>query len=164
MTIILGIDPGLCITGYGLIKNKNKHLKYLASGCIKTKSTYSLCQRLKIIYQEITRVISLYYPDLFIIEKIFVYKNVSSALKLGESRGAAISAAANKNLSIFEYGPSQIKKTVSGSGVSKKYQIKNLVVKILKLKNVLTLDESDALAIAIAHCYLTDESLTVKVF
>lgn len=102
MSIILGIDPGSRITGYGVIRQVGRQLTYLGSGCIRTKVD-DLPSRLKLIYAGVTEIITQFQPDYFAIEQVFMAKNADSALKLGQARGVAIVAATNQDLPVFEY-------------------------------------------------------------
>ncbi|PPI88857.1 crossover junction endodeoxyribonuclease RuvC [Candidatus Pantoea edessiphila] len=153
MPIILGIDPGSRFTGYGIICQNNHCITYVGSGYISTNTT-ELSTSLQLIYSGLTRVIKKFSPDCFAIERIFMSKNVHSALKLGHARGAAIVAAINFNLPMFEYTASQIKKTVVGIGNAKKNQVQYMVKMILKLSVSPPIDSSDALAVAITHYHI----------
>ncbi|MDQ1237319.1 MAG: crossover junction endodeoxyribonuclease RuvC [Wigglesworthia glossinidia] len=154
MTIILGVDPGSKITGYGLIKNYHNKITYVSSTSI-ILNKYIFNERLKNIYSYTKNIISEFNPKIFVIEKVFFYKNASSALKLGQASCAAILAAINLNILIFEYTASKIKKIISGNGRSKKLKIKNRICKILDLShNDINIDESDALAAAITHYFI----------
>lgn len=151
--IVLGIDPGSRITGYGLVYKLKEKIIFLKSGLIKTK-VLNFPNRLKIIYFEINKIIFKYKPSCFVIEHVFISKNADSAIKLGQAKGAAIVAAVNNNLPVFEYNVKQIKKIVVGQGNAKKKQVQNVVYEILKLVSFPTEDAADALAVAIAHCHL----------
>lgn len=153
MSIILGIDPGSRITGYGLIRENGTKLSYIASGCIKT-GIDDMPGRLKIIYAGITQIIEQFNPDQFAIEKIFMAKNADSAFKLGQARGVAIIAAVNLDLPVFEYAARQVKQTVVGSGAADKEQVQIMVKHLLKLDSSPQEDAADALAIAITHSHL----------
>ncbi len=115
MAIILGIDPGSRVTGYGVIRQVGRQLSYLGSGCIRTKVD-DLPSRLKLIYAGVTEIITQFQPDYFAIEQVFMAKNADSALKLGQARGVAIVAAVNQELPVFEYAARQVKQTVVGDG------------------------------------------------
>lgn len=155
MTIILGIDPGSRITGYGLIQTLNKKIIFIDSGYIKIGLIQSFPLRLKLIYNKISKIIKKFNPTFFAIEKVFISKNPSSALKLGQAQGAAIVAAVNNNIPVFEYAARKVKFIVVGKGSAKKSQVKDTVCKLLKLVfNKIQNDAADALSIAIAHHYL----------
>lgn len=152
MTIILGIDPGSKITGYGVIGHIQKKTTWIASGCMKIDAL-DFPTRLKFIYQGVKKIIFKYKPDFFAIEQIFISKNVNSGLKLSHARAAAIIAAVNNNLPVFEYASTQVKNTVVGYGNAKKNQVQFMVKSLLNLSISLKSDEADALAIAITHCH-----------
>ncbi|MXP56178.1 crossover junction endodeoxyribonuclease RuvC [Pantoea sp. Mhis] len=155
MSIIIGIDPGSRITGYGIISKIGNKLNYIISGCIYANMN-DLSSRLKVIYFGIYDIISKYTPDRFAIERVFMAKNVDSALKLGQARGAAIVAAVSHNLPVFEYAARQVKQTVTGMGNAEKKQVKYMVCNLLKISTNLKADAADALAIAITHCHITE--------
>ena len=150
---ILGIDPGLANTGFGLIEIINKVPNYVQSGIITTHSTDSLQVRIKLILTSLNNVIKEYSPDAACIEKVFINMNPNSSLLLGQARGCAISSCVLNNLNITEYTALQIKKTVVGYGHADKIQVSKMVKFILKLKNAPQKDSSDALAIALTHFY-----------
>ncbi|OAJ35445.1 crossover junction endodeoxyribonuclease RuvC [Piscirickettsia salmonis] len=153
MTVILGIDPGSRVTGFGVIRFKQHRCEYLASGCIRM-GTVSLAERLQTIFQGIQEVIRLYQPTQVGIEKVFVGRNIDSALKLGHARGAAILAAAESTLSVCEYSARQVKRSVVGFGAADKNQVQQMVSALLKLSKVPSQDAADALAIAICHAQM----------
>ncbi len=150
MAIILGIDPGSRVTGYGVIRQVGRQLSYLGSGCIRTKVD-DLPSRLKLIYAGVTEIITQFQPDYFAIEQVFMAKNADSALKLGQARGVAIVAAVNQELPVFEYAARQVKQTVVGIGSAEKSQVQHMVRTLLKLPANPQADAADALAIAITH-------------
>jgi crossover junction endodeoxyribonuclease RuvC len=151
---ILGIDPGTIITGYGIIEFDNNELIYVTSGLIKIPTTKDFAPRLQKIYDHLNLLITKYKPTDFALETAFYGKNVQSALKIGYARGVSLLAAANNKLSIREYSPREIKKSIVGSGASSKEQVQFMVKKLLNLKNVkIKFDETDALAVAICHAF-----------
>lgn len=150
MTIILGIDPGSRITGYGVIRQQGRHLHYLGSGCIRT-SEKQLPGRLKQIYAGVSEIITQFQPDEFAIEQVFMSKNADSALKLGQARGAAIVAAVNVDLQVHEYAARLIKQAVVGTGGADKAQVQHMVQQMLKLAAKPQADAADALGVAICH-------------
>ncbi|MCX8963554.1 crossover junction endodeoxyribonuclease RuvC [Erwinia psidii] len=154
MAIILGIDPGSRITGYGVIRQVGRQLSWLGSGCIRTNVT-DLPSRLKLIYAGVSEIITQFQPDFFAIEQVFMAKNADSALKLGQARGCAIVAAVNHDLPVFEYAARQVKQTVAGTGGAEKSQVQHMVKTLLKLSVSPQADAADALAIAITHCHLS---------
>lgn len=153
MSIILGIDPGSRITGYGLIKEKNRSLYYLDSGCIRT-SEGELSQRLLQIFNGICQLMDNYSPDEVAIEQVFMHQNPNSALKLGHARGAAMVAAASHRVKVSEYSAREVKQSVVGYGAAQKEQVKHMVVSLLMLNSAPQNDAADALAIAICHSHM----------
>lgn len=149
--IVLGVDPGLIKTGFGVVSFNNNNLKYVASGTIFTDTKISIELRLKNIYDELTKIIKEYKPDFFSIEETFVNNNPISSLKLGQARGVAILCAGENNLKVFEYKPNTIKKSVTGVGKATKDQVGMMVKTLLPAVDLKTEDEADALAIAICH-------------
>lgn len=160
MAIILGIDPGSRITGYGVICQTGRQLKYLGSGAIRTQVD-DLPTRLKRIYAGVSEIIIQFQPEVFAIEQVFMSKNADSALKLGQARGTAIVAAVNQDLPVFEYAARLVKQTVVGSGAADKKQVQEMVTRILNLSATPQADAADALAIAITHAHSIQHSLTV---
>lgn len=152
MAIILGIDPGSRITGYGVIRHQGRHLEYLGSGCIRTESE-DLAGRLGQIYAGVSEVITQFQPDTFAIEQVFMARNADSALKLGQARGSAIVAAVNAGLPVREYAARLIKQAVVGKGSADKKQVQHMVVHMLKLPATPQADAADALAVAICHAH-----------
>ena len=148
--IILGIDPGSRITGYGLIKNYPNRMEYLHSGFIKVEGD-NFPQKLGFIFQQLSELIKIYQPNQMSIESVFMHKNADSALKLGQARGAAICAGQHAGLDVSEYAAREVKLAVVGSGAAQKEQVKHMVIRLLSLRQELQIDESDALAIAICH-------------
>ncbi len=156
--IILGIDPGLRITGFGVIEKNGDKILYIGSGVIKTFSAKkeaqdSLPERIQIIVEGLFEVIDQYRPKQIALEKVFVNVNPQSTLLLGQARGAAISAAVIKKLPVYEYTALQVKKSVVGSGHAKKDQVQEMVKRFLKLPSIPQADSADALACAICHAH-----------
>jgi len=149
---ILGIDPGLRITGFGLIVCEGKTLRYVTSGCIRT-SGESLPTRLGIIARDLAHVIREEAPTEVAVEKVFVNVNPASTLLLGQARGAAISAAVIADLPVAEYTALQVKQAVVGHGKAAKHQVADMVRRLLDLPGVPSADAADALACAIAHAH-----------
>ncbi|MEQ1555210.1 MAG: crossover junction endodeoxyribonuclease RuvC [Gallionella sp.] len=149
---ILGIDPGLRITGFGVIDKVGQQLHYVASGCIKTPLG-ELPPRLKVILESLGEVIAQYQPQHAAVEKVFVNVNPQSTLLLGQARGAAICAAVLANLPVGEYTALQVKQAVVGNGHADKEQVQAMVVRLLKLSGTPNADAADALACAIAHAH-----------
>lgn len=151
MRVILGIDPGLRNTGWGVIQSKGNELKYIASGTIKTDAKESICKRLANLSKDLQQVITEFDPDESAIEETFVNKNGQSTLKLAQARGALIVTLANADLDVAEYAPTLVKKSIVGAGRAEKSQIQMMVKTLLPKSACKTDDEADALAIAICH-------------
>ena len=149
---ILGIDPGLRVTGFGILENRGHSLEYVASGCIRTPDG-ELPERLKSILDGLHEVISVHEPETVAIEKVFVNVNPQSTLLLGQARGAAICAAVSKNLPVSEYTALQVKQSVVGNGHAAKEQVQEMVKRLLNLTGVPQADAADALACAICHAH-----------
>jgi crossover junction endodeoxyribonuclease RuvC len=148
--IILGIDPGSCKTGYGVIKSDGIKYEYLTGGCLKLTKNKSYSE-LQQIFSGLSEVIEKYSPHEVAIEQVFMKVNVNSALKLGQARGAALVAAAAKNILIAEYSARQIKQAVVGFGAASKEQVQHMIKLLLKLTKNPQEDMADALAVAICH-------------
>ncbi|MCC5855555.1 MAG: crossover junction endodeoxyribonuclease RuvC [Idiomarina sp.] len=162
MAIILGIDPGSRITGYGVIEQQGSRLTYLGSGCIRAASTSAstktdgeptMAERLKIIFDGVSELITQFKPNEFAIEQVFMARNPDSALKLGQARGVAMVAAAHQELAVHEYSARQIKQAVVGTGAANKDQVQHMVMQVLKLPHKPQADAADALAVAICHAH-----------
>ena len=147
---IIGIDPGSRCTGYGIIDSDGFRHRYVASGYINIKGD-ELPDRLGSIFNEIGLIIEQWQPVTMGVEQVFVNKNIDSALKLGQARGAAICAAINADLNVGEYTPRAIKKAVVGTGAADKSQIQQMMKLLLKLDFEPQSDEADGLAIAVCH-------------
>lgn len=159
MTVILGIDPGSRVTGYGLIKENQQKLLYLDSGCIRT-SDGELSHRLLQIFNGICQLMEEYSPDEVAIEQVFMHQNASSALKLGHARGVAMVACASHRVGVSEYSAREVKQSVVGYGAAQKSQVNHMVVQLLMLTNAPQSDAADALAIAICHSHTRHGLLT----
>jgi len=155
--IILGIDPGSRLTGYGIVRYQFGKYEYLSSGCIKTTGD-EIAGRLDIIFKGVSELIAQHQPKEFAIESVFMAKNPDSALKLGQARGAAIVAATQFGLPVAEYAARQIKQSVVGKGNADKTQVQHMVRHILKLPGTPQADAADALAVALCHGH-THQSL-----
>jgi crossover junction endodeoxyribonuclease RuvC len=148
--IILGIDPGTAIVGYGAIKKTNNKLGLIDYGCIKTDSKHNTAQRLKIIDQKLEKLIKKIKPQKIAVEDIFFFKNQKTAISVSQARGVILCQAAKKNLNVFEYTPLQVKQAVSGYGRADKKQVQQMTKLLLNLKKIPKPDDAaDALAIAI---------------
>jgi len=153
MINILGIDPGSRITGFGIIALESRKISYITSGCIRLEKQ-ALPQRLLEIFNSINLLIKEFQPAEFAIEKVFISKNVDSALKLGQARGSAIVAAAQNHLNISEYSPNEVKQAIVGKGHADKTQVQHMIKVLLNLPISPQSDAADALAIALCHAHL----------
>jgi len=155
MPLILGVDPGSRKMGYGLVNQLGSRLEYVASGIVRIPQPLlvadCLAERLKVIFDALTEIIQQYQPQEFAIEQVFMSKSASSALKLGQARGAAIVAAATQNLPVAEYEARKIKQAVVGTGAADKLQVQHMVKTLLALPKAPPEDAADALAVAICH-------------
>jgi crossover junction endodeoxyribonuclease RuvC len=148
---ILGVDPGLRNTGWGLIECAGSRLMYLGCGSIRTDAQASLAERLAAIHGALTDLVEERSPHEAAVEETFVNRDPQSTLKLGQARGAAIAALALRRLPVSEYAANLIKKTVVGVGHAEKSQVAMMVKMLLPASNATTPDASDALAVAICH-------------
>lgn len=152
MTLILGIDPGSRITGYGIIDQQGQQHRYITSGSIRIKADY-FPDRLKQIFDGVSEIIRQFSPEQLAIEQVFMHKNADSALKLGQARGAAICAAQAQDLPVFEYAARQVKQAVVGKGSADKTQVQHMVKILLNLQGELQVDAGDALGICLCHSH-----------
>lgn len=150
---ILGIDPGLRITGFGVLVKCGQTLEYVTSGCIRTDETASLPERLGTILRNLDEVIAGAAPAQVAVEKVFVNVNPQSTLLLGQARGAAICAAVLRSLPVAEYTALQVKQAVVGNGHAAKEQVQAMVGRLLRLPGLPSADAADALACAICHAH-----------
>ena len=149
---IIGIDPGLIQTGFGIINVKDNQVSLIDYGIIKPAQKDTLSNRLLTIFNDVCKIVSNYNPQVFAIEDVFYGKNVKSAMRLGQARGAAMVAAASKNIPIYEYSARKVKQSVTGNGNAHKSQIQFMVKAKLQLDhNPEPMDAADALAIALCH-------------
>jgi len=150
---ILGIDPGLGVTGYGVIEKDGSHLRYVASGRVRSDEARPLAERLSTILDGLAQVIESYHPRECAVEKVFVNVNPNSTLLLGQARGAAICAAVLARLPVAEYTALQVKQAVVGQGHARKEQVQEMVKRLLGLPGAPGTDAADALACAICHAH-----------
>ena len=150
MTRIIGIDPGSRRTGYGIVDAVGGKVSYVTSGIIRLPEG-ALAERLKIIFDGVSQLIEQYNPQEMGVEEVFLSHNASSALKLGQARGAAIVAGANAGLSVGEYSARSVKLAVVGTGSANKSQVQMMIVQLLKLSRAPAEDAADALAVALCH-------------
>jgi crossover junction endodeoxyribonuclease RuvC len=156
MALILGIDPGSRKTGFGIINAIGSKHEYVTSGVIRMKDADELPARLKVIFDSLTQIIEQYCPQEMAIEQVFMAKNASSALKLGQARGAAIVAATAQNVPVSEYEARKVKQSVVGNGAADKLQVQHMVKTLLRLPAAPQEDAADALAVALCHAHSRD--------
>ncbi|MDH5179727.1 MAG: crossover junction endodeoxyribonuclease RuvC [Gammaproteobacteria bacterium] len=161
MIRILGIDPGSRLTGFGLIEVAGNRSICISTGCIRTEGE-NLAGRLKHIHEGISQILDEFQPAEVAIENIFMYRNADSALKLGQARGAALSAVAIRNLPVHEYTPTQIKKAIVGRGNAGKEQVQHMVKAMLALNKYPQADAADALAAALCHSHLRNQPIEIS--
>jgi crossover junction endodeoxyribonuclease RuvC len=163
--IILGIDPGTSITGYGVIKTVGTIPELITIGLIDLSKYADHYLKLKHIFERIVGIIDEYHPDELAIEAPFYGKNVQSMLKLGRAQGAAIAAALTRSMPIFEYAPRKIKMSITGQGAASKEQVAAMLGNILKFDiSEINLDATDGLAAALCHFYQTNNPVSEKSF
>lgn len=148
---VLGIDPGIHITGYGVIEKQKSGLKPVMHGEIKMAKGLPLSSCLSMIYDNLLEVINQSSPDAIVVEDVFYGKNIKSLIRQGETRGVVILAGSHRQIPVYEYTPLEVKKAVVGYGRAEKNQIQNMVKAILHLSDLPPVDAADALAIAICH-------------
>lgn len=149
--IILGIDPGTQITGYGLVAHRGGGTVHVDNGCLQPTRSQSMHDRLGFLFEGLEKIMVTHRPDAVAIEQVFFAKNAASALKLGQCRGIALLAAARAHLPVSEYSARAIKQAVTGSGQASKEQVQKMVKALLALPEVAATDASDALAAALCH-------------
>ena len=150
--IVLGIDPGIAIMGYGVLEFNGNKIKVLENGVVTTSSKTKTPKRLEILYNHLNQIINDYKPDEFAIEELFFNQNVKTAITVGHARGIQILCAQQNNLDIFEYTPLQIKQAITGYGRASKSQMQLTVTTLLNLKEVPKPDDAaDALSVALCH-------------
>ncbi|MFT4021337.1 MAG: crossover junction endodeoxyribonuclease RuvC [Acinetobacter sp.] len=152
MSLIIGIDPGSRLTGYGIIAHEGSQLTFVDAGTIRTE-TQEMPERLKRIFAGVERIVKFHGPTQAAVEQVFMAQNPDSALKLGQARGAAIAALVNLDLQVAEYTARQIKQSVVGYGAADKEQVQMMVMKLLNLSIRPQADAADALAAAICHAH-----------
>jgi crossover junction endodeoxyribonuclease RuvC len=158
-TVVIGIDPGTMVTGYGIVARTDGALRLLDCGTIRNAAGTSLPARLHNIYKNLGALIMTFHPDVMAIESAFFGKNAQSALKLGHARGVSLLAAMEQSIPAAEYTPREVKKAVVGNGAATKHQVRYMVKSILKFTTTrMALDSSDAIALAL--CHLQRSSLT----
>ncbi len=152
--IVLGIDPGTAITGYGLVREEDGQAVALAYGAITTPSDLSLPDRLKLLQRGLAAVIDQHQPDQSAVEQLFFNKNVRTALAVGHARGVVLLTLAQANIPVYEYTPLEVKLAVTGNGRADKVQVQQMVTLLLSLSKIPKPDDvADALAIALCHLH-----------
>lgn len=159
--VILGIDPGSRVTGYGVISMARHKTTHLASGCVEV-GTLDFADRLCAIFEALTEIILQHEPREAAVEKVFMSRNADSALKLGQARGAALVAIARQGLLLHEYSPNQVKQAIVGRGHAEKGQVQHMVRMLLGLSEAPRVDAADALAIAMCHAHTRTGQLAVR--
>ena len=161
--LILGIDPGTAITGFGLVREEGTALALVDYGVITTPSDQALPQRLQAIYQGLRGVIGEYQPEAAAVEELFFSRNVRTALSVGHARGVTLLALADAGLRVFEYKPLEIKQAVAGYGGADKQQVQEMVRMLLNLERVPQPDDAaDAVAVAICHVHSARMSALIE--
>jgi len=152
--VVLGVDPGTLVTGYGVIESVNGRMRLLECDAIQNDSRKAMPDRLRRIFDRLSTVINRYHPDELALETAFYGRNAQSALKLGHARGVAMLAAVLKQIPTTEYSPREVKKAVVGTGAASKDQVQYMVKSILKMKSTPRFyDTTDALAVALCHLH-----------
>jgi len=150
---ILGLDPGLGTTGWGLIQAQGNRLSHIANGQLTTKTSAGLPQRLAILAEQLELLLAEHRPDAAAVEEVFVNKNPQSTLKLGQARGVVLMVAARSGLDVGEYAARLVKKAVVGTGSAEKVQVHAMVARLLPGAKIAGPDAADALAVAITHAH-----------
>ena len=153
--LIIGLDPSLSCTGWGVIEQVGNRLRHVANGQVKTDPKAALAQRLVTIDAALAEVIAQYRPEAGAVEEVFVNSNAQSTLKLGQARGVCLLALARAGLSVAEYAPSVVKQAVVGTGRAEKVQVQAMLGVLLPGTKLAGADAADALAVAIAHAHLS---------
>lgn len=152
--IVIGIDPGTRVTGYGILRIAGSSFRPIDFGCIRPPASYSLSERYEVIFDSLQQLLERFSPTEMAIETQFVQKNAQSAIKLGIAMGCAILAAKKQKLKVFGYSPREVKCSIAGTGKASKEQLQNAVMRYLALKNPpKSFDTTDALAIALCHAH-----------
>lgn len=158
--IIIGIDPGTAITGFGVVKKTKQDPKAIDYGCIKTSPFLSPGERLKKIEGEINKLINKYKPTVIAIESIYFFKNLKTAMPVSQAKGVILLAAAKKKIPVFEFTPLQMKMAITGYGKAEKKQVQKMIQILLDLKEIPKPDDA-ADALGIALCYIFQNKLNL---
>lgn len=163
--LVLGIDPGLARTGWGLVKKKNSQAKAVGYGCLTTKKETVEAKRLLSLYREVKVLLRKHKPEVLALEKLFFTTNAKTAFSVSQARGVIVLTAAEAKIPVFSYTPLQVKLAITGYGKAEKIQMQKMIKSILKLPEIPKPDDTaDALAVALTHCFTTkiEEGLTLK--
>ena len=163
-SIILGIDPGSHVTGFGILRVTHGRIEHLSHGVILMPKAQALPERLRVLAEGMSELLAKYQPTDVAIEKIFLGKSADSAFKLGHARGVVMSFAASSGASVHEYATRVVKKGVAGKGSADKIQVRGMVKKILRLNEIARLDASDALALALYHAQVESAQKVLRRF
>ncbi len=161
MTLLLGIDPGLRFTGWGVIESHGNRLRHIADGVIATDNADAVPARLKFLHEALTALFLLHVPDEAAVEETYVNRNGTATLKLGYARGVALLAPAMANIPVAEYGAMEVKRAVVGTGAASKDQVEMMVRRLLPSATLRRADAADALAVAICHAHHRSTRLRV---
>jgi crossover junction endodeoxyribonuclease RuvC len=157
---ILGVDPGTVVVGFAVIEQTDRDCRALEFGCFRLQTQLAFPQKLKKIYEELSKIILEFRPDEFAIEDVFYAENAKVAIKMGHARGVALLAAVNHEIPTSEYSPKEIKQAVVGNGAASKEQVQRMVKQLLRLNTLPSpLDVSDALAVALCHLHRAESRL-----
>lgn len=151
--IILGIDPGSHITGFGLVEERGGNLSHIENGLIQLPASRASPEKLALLFRDIQKLIERYQPTVVSVENVFYSKNIKSTLKLGEARGMALLAASLKEIPVVEYAARAVKQAIAGYGAATKEQIQRTVRTLLRLPDIPEENAADALALAICHAH-----------
>lgn len=152
---VIGIDPGTAITGYGILREEESgELTVVDYGIVETSADLPMPERLLVLYQELQKILTLHRPEIGAVEKLFFQRNVRTAISVGQARGVALLAMAERQMSIAEYSPSEVKQAVAGYGGAEKRQVQEMVKALLYMDQIPQPDDAaDALAVAICHLH-----------
>ena len=151
---IIGIDPGIATTGYGIVDSDGHRSMAIEYGCVITAKELPTPERLQIIYRKLTDIVEQFEPQVMAVEKLFFNKNITSAMQVGEARGVAVLSGMHAGLAVFEYTPLQVKQAVVGYGRAEKTQVQQMVRVLLNLAKIPRPDDAaDGLAIALCHAH-----------
>jgi len=153
---VIGIDPGSRVCGYGILEAQNGEVTYLTSGCIILKPAIPFNQRLKIIYDDLSKIIDQHAPDVMSVEDVFVAKNVRSAIKLAQAKSMALLAGLNYEIPVHEYTPTKVKLNITGRGQADKMEVQNILSQLFGVSTWQSQDASDAVAIALCHIHVSE--------